>query len=107
MEQPARTTRSSSPGAAPRGAAVHGGLTIVAAGLTAMVLAGCAGENKPVVDHLSNGRIQGDADHVSVEGGRLDSLPLAVLHCSRYGRSAQFARSENGRSVYNCVVKPQ
>ena len=82
---------------------------VAAAGnsLALVALAGCATGQAPVVDRLSGDRVRGDADHVSVLGGRLDALPLAVLHCSRYGRAAQFDRLDGDRSVYDCLPKPQ
>lgn len=78
----------------------------VIAALCALVVAGCASGgtgSSPLIDHLSDGRVKGDADQVSVAGGRVDALPLAVFHCARYHRAAQFARTEGARSVFNCV----
>ena len=73
--------------------------------LATLALTACA-NSPPLVDRLSDGRVQGDADRVSVIGGRLDSLPLAVAHCARFGRSAQFSRTDGGRSVFRCVAPP-
>ncbi len=73
-----------------------------AAPAAAVVLAGCSG-SPPLVDHLSAGRVQGDADRVSVQGGRWEALPLAVAHCSRFGRSAQFDRLDGDHAIYRCV----
>ncbi len=70
-----------------------------------IVLAGCA-DQPPLVDRVSKGQVQGDADRVSIQGGRIDALPLAVLHCARYGRSARWSHAEDDRSVYDCVAKP-
>ena len=78
-----------------------------AVALALVLLAGCASDQPPVVDRLAGARVRGDADRVSVLGGRLDALPLAVLHCARYGRSAQFDRTEGDRSVFRCLIKPQ
>ena len=76
--------------------------------LSSLTLSACASDQPPVIDRVAGAeRVHGDADHVSVAGGRLDALPLAVFHCARYGRSAQFSRSEDGRSVFDCVTKPQ
>ena len=72
--------------------------------LMAITLSACA-DQPPLVDRMAKGRVQGDASQVSIEGGRLDALPLAIAHCARYGRSAQWGRSENGRSIYNCVPR--
>ena len=68
------------------------------------LLAGCA-NSTPLVDKVSHGKVEGDASQVSIEGGRLDALPLAVAHCARYGRSAQWSHADNDRSVYNCVPR--
>ena len=49
--------------------------------------------------------MQGDSAQVSIEGGRLDALPLAIAHCARFGRSAQWSHADNDRSVYDCVAR--
>ncbi len=74
----------------------------LAAGVS-LVLAGCA--DGPTPDGAPR-RVQGDADQVSILGGRLDSLPLAIGHCARFGRSAQWSHAEGDRSVYACVKNP-
>ena len=68
-------------------------------------LAGCAGQ-APLIDRVSDGRVRGDATHVSIQGGRLDTLPLAVAHCARYGRSARWSHPDGDRAVYDCVINP-
>ena len=73
--------------------------------VTSLVLAGCANQ-PPLVDRVSKGQVQGDRSQVSIQGGRVDALPLAVLHCARYGRSAQWSHTDGDRSVYDCVAKP-
>ena len=73
--------------------------------LTGGLLAGCA-DQTPLIDRVSKGKVQGDATQVSVEGSRLDALPLAVAHCARFSRSAQYNRAEGERSVYDCVAHP-
>ena len=70
-----------------------------------VALAGCA-DQPPLVDRVSKGQVQGDSSQVSIQGGRIDALPLAVIHCARYGRSAQWSHSDSDRSVYNCVARP-
>ena len=70
-----------------------------------VALAGCTGQ-PPLVDRVSKGQVQGDAGRVSIQGGRIDALPLAVIHCARYGRSAQWSHSDGDRSVYDCVARP-
>lgn len=71
----------------------------------AAALAGCA-TDRPAIDRLPGGRVVGGAERVSVEGPRWDALPLAVAHCARFGRSAEFDHAEAGRSVFRCVAKP-
>ena len=51
-------------------------------------------------------RVVGDAQQVSVAAGRLDALPLAIAHCARYGRAAQWSHADGDRSVYACVHNP-
>ncbi len=79
------------------------GLALLAG--TAVLLTACA-DQPPLVDRVSKGQVQGDASRVSIQGGRLDALPLAVIHCARYGRSAQWSHTDGDRSVYDCVAKP-
>ena len=53
-----------------------------------------------------SGRVRGDAEEVVVTGfeSRVEALPLAVAHCSRFGRSAQFdRRQETGAYRFRCV----
>ncbi len=68
----------------------------------AALIAGCASA-PPLVDNLPNGRVRGDANHVSVAGGRWEALPLAVAHCARFGLSAEFERLDGDRAVFKCV----
>jgi len=75
---------------------------IAAAAMSTALLAGCA-SSPALVDDLPNGRVQGDADHVSVQGGRWEALPLAVAHCARFGLSAEFIKLDGDRSVFKCV----
>ena len=73
--------------------------------LTALTMSACA-NSAPLVDRVSQGRVEGDATRVSVAGGRLDALPLAIAHCARYGRSAQWGHADGDRSLYTCVARP-
>ena len=70
----------------------------------AVLLAACANQ-PPLVDRVSKEQVLGGAERVSIQGGRIDALPLAVLHCARYGRSAQWSHAEGDRSVYDCVAR--
>ena len=78
---------------------------LVLIGSAAVLLAGCANQ-PPLVDRVSKGQVLGDAGRVSIQGGRIDALPLAVIHCARYGRSAQWSHTDGDRSVYDCVARP-
>jgi hypothetical protein len=75
---------------------------LAAAAVAAALLAGCA-SSPALVDDLPNGRVHGDADHVSVQGGRWEALPLAMAHCARFGLSATFSKLDGDRSVFKCV----
>lgn len=81
--------------------------TTIRAGLGAMTLAlmlsSCA-DAPPMIDNLPNGRVRGDINEVSVQGGRWEALPLAVAHCARFSRSAQFVRLNGDRAVFRCVA---
>ena len=51
-------------------------------------------------------RVRGDAEGVRVFGmdSRVDAYPLAIAHCARFGRSAQYAgRAERGHA-FRCVA---
>ena len=78
------------------------GLVLLAVG-TAM-LAGCADTSGP--SDSPSRRVEGDASSASILGGRLDALPLAIAHCARFGRSAQWSHADGDRSVYDCVKTP-
>ena len=78
--------------------------TIAVVALTGAILAGCA-DQPPLIDRVSRGRVEGDSASVSIAGGRLDALPLAIAHCARFGRSAQWSHSDGDRSVYSCVPR--
>ena len=74
--------------------------------LCVLMLTSCASSQPrgaPLIDHVGAGNVRGDAEQVSVEGGRVDALPLAVFHCAHYHRSAQFVHTDGKRSVFNCV----
>jgi hypothetical protein len=74
-------------------------------GVLALVLCGCA-DSSPLIDRAAGGKLHGDADHVDIAAGRLDALPLAIAHCARYGRSAQWSHADGDHSVYDCVAHP-
>ena len=71
------------------------------------LLTGCAADES-LTDRLAGGdRVRGDAEGVTVTGftSRVEALPLAVGHCSRFGRSAQFDRKEpDGAYRFACVA---
>lgn len=73
--------------------------------LCGVMLAGCA-DQPPLIDRVSRGKVEGDSSQVSIAGGRLDALPLAIAHCARFGRSAEWSHSDGDRSVYSCVAHP-
>ena len=72
-----------------------------------LMLTGCAA-NESLSDRLAGpDRVRGDAAGVTVTGfgSVAEALPLAVGHCARFGRSAQFDRKDPG-GVYRflCVA---
>jgi hypothetical protein len=75
--------------------------------LLLLALSGCASAKTHVLERLLGDRIQGDADRVAVTGaaGATDALPLAIVHCTRFGRAAQFTRREGEKLVFACVSK--
>ncbi len=71
------------------------------------LLAGCAdGGTVSLSDRLAgSSRVRGDADTVRVFQAetRADAFPLAIGHCARFGRSAQFDSQAEGAYVFRCV----
>ena len=71
------------------------------------VLAGCAGDGTvSLSDRLAgSSRVKGDGDVVRVfqADSRADAFPLAIGHCARFGRSAQYDRRDDGAYVFKCV----
>ena len=71
------------------------------------LLAGCA-SNESLSDRLAGrDRVRGDAEGVVVSGfgSRAEALPLAVGHCARFGRSAQFdTKTPQGAYSFRCVA---
>ena len=87
------------------GAAV---LRLAAVALACLSLAGCAqGGTTSLSDRIAgSSRVHGDADRVSVmqADSRADAFPLAIGHCARFGRSAQYdSRGEGGAYEFRCV----
>lgn len=71
-----------------------------------LMLTGCASDVS-LSDRLAGrDRVSGDADGVSVRmGSRVEALPLAVGHCAKSGRSAQFDRkTDDGAYLFRCVA---
>ena len=70
------------------------------------LLSACAADQS-LSDRLAGaGRVKGDRETVSVfgMGSRVDALPLAIGHCARYGRSAQFSMRRGESYVFTCVA---
>lgn len=93
----------------PAAGAAHPGQGVIRAarsGLIAMVLALGACASTSLTEVLSRGAVKGDAERVSVAASSAgEGLPLAVAHCARFRRSAQFAARETpGRYRYRCVA---
>jgi hypothetical protein len=64
------------------------------------VIPGCS-----LTDTLAVGRVQGNEESVAVKAdSAVYAAPLALGHCSHYGRGAQFDHElEPGRYLYRCV----
>lgn len=81
-------------------------LCLAAAVLASLALAACADGDVSLSDRVAGrSRVQGDADGVRVmqADSRADAFPLAIGHCARFGRSAQFDRQAEGAYVFRCV----
>ena len=71
-----------------------------------LALTACAAGNVSLSDRVAGrSRVQGDADSVRVmqADSRADAFPLAIGHCARFGRSAQFDSRTDGAYVFRCV----
>lgn len=72
----------------------------------ALLLGACAG-GAGLSDRIAGpDRVRGDADTVRVFGmsSRVEAFPLAIGHCSRFGRSAQFTGRIPGGHAFRCVA---
>ena len=67
----------------------------------------CAGGCVSPVAAVLGNRVTGDAEHVQVNSASsaFEGMPLAVAHCSRFGKSARYARSDGGKPIYDCVTR--
>ena len=74
------------------------------AAVALLLLAGCASDDS-LIDVLAGQRVDGDASHVLVRGfdDAASATPFAVVHCSRFKRSAQFHRREGDHLRFRCV----
>ena len=73
--------------------------------LAALLLASCA-TRPSLVDVLAGDRVDGDENGVLVRGFGADvasATPLAVAHCSRYRRSAQYAARAGEALRFRCT----
>jgi hypothetical protein len=63
----------------------------------------CTGD---LLQSLSDGRVQGDQTGATIKAdSAADGFPLAIAHCSRFGRAARFDRkASNGVYRYACVA---
>ena len=79
---------------------------IVAALLASPLLAACADGGASFSDRLAgSSRVKGDGETVRVfqADSRADAFPLAIGHCARFGRSAQYDSRGDGAYVFRCV----
>ena len=68
-----------------------------------LVVAGCGSP----VDFLTGGRVEGDAEAVTVQADSApQAAPMALSHCSHYDRATQFDREvAAGVFQYRCIAK--
>jgi hypothetical protein len=68
-----------------------------------MFVAGCGSP----ADFLTGGRVEGDAESVAVKADSApQAAPMALSHCSHYGRATQFDREvAAGVFQYRCIAK--
>ena len=78
--------------------------TPAAATLAALLLGGCASGDS-LVEVLAGDRVEGDAERVLVRGFAdvASATPLAVAHCHRFKRSAQYEARAAGAIRFRCV----
>jgi hypothetical protein len=78
---------------------------VALAGLVCLALLGGCATSEAVVGRLTGGKVSGGRDEAVVRdmGSQADAFPLAVAHCARFGRKAQFARRRGGAHVFACV----
>ena len=71
-----------------------------------MLLTACASDASFSDRLAGRDRVRGDADGVRVFGmsSRLDALPLAIGHCAKFGRSAQFTGRVERGYAFRCVA---
>ncbi len=81
----------------------RGALALLAA---AAILGGCAASpGQALVERLTGGRVEGDREGARVlgMGSTADAFPLAVAHCTRFGRKAQFQRRAGDAHLFACA----
>jgi hypothetical protein len=73
--------------------------------LAALLVLSTAAACASPVGLLTRGRLKGDEQGVTVFSTLSDGAwPLAVAHCSRFHKSASFARREGSHTVFRCVL---
>ncbi len=82
-------------------------MRVTATAILVLTLGGCASDVS-LSDRLAGrDRVHGTADSVEVSGmgSRAEALPLAVGHCAKFRRSAQFtSKTAEGSYVFACVA---
>ncbi len=80
---------------------------VMAAGMVG-ALAACASGGPGLFDRsVGADHVHGDAVGATITGlGSVpEALPLAIGHCSHFGKSAQYARREGDSFVFRCVAR--
>ena len=77
------------------------------AGLMAasVLLSGCAAAGEQLLQRAIGGHVSGDASQALVQDmpSAADALPLAIAHCTRFGKKAQFARRAGQDHLFRCT----
>jgi hypothetical protein len=80
-------------------------LNLVVLGVSIVWLSGCANDGQVYGMGMVGQKVQGDSKQVTVwnvwSGG--DALPLAMKHCRKFKKSADFEKMDGITAVFNCV----
>ena len=76
-----------------------------------LTLVGCTssqtGNDAHIYPGLFGQNVSGNETYVTVSNvyNEMDALPLAEVHCAKYGKAAHFNHMEAARAIFDCVPK--